>query len=244
MRTPGLRPVIIYPYEGAMLKPEQVSHDLGIVPTDAKIAHTFNLYNTGGKYLRIYNVETSCGCTAATLKKKHVAPGDYTKLSLILDTSTKLGPIKKTIDVFSNDPKHPVYRLYLTGTAVRQMGKGHAFIEPKDRLALFKGECASCHVAKGKGKSGEALFAADCAMCHGFDASGREKIAPGLISKDLRDEAVLATYKRVIAEGSPRTPQMPPFSKLNGGPLTDGEIDSLLAYLKYRALLQHVRVTE
>src|SRR5689334_504642 len=79
LNLPGLKPVVIYPYEPPMIYAEQRVVDLGKVSTDGKAHADFILYNHGGRHLRISDVETSCGCTVADVSKKVVAPGDYSR---------------------------------------------------------------------------------------------------------------------------------------------------------------------
>ncbi len=233
-QTPGLRPVVIYPYEPPTIKASEDVHDLGTIKTDSKSEHTFYIYNTGGKHLRISRVDTSCGCTLTELSKKVIAPGDFATLKATLDTSIKIGKIKKTITIFSNDAKSPEKVLYLTGNVIFKM-KGHDKVAVKDPLVLFHGECATCHVNKGKGRVGQDLFLADCAMCHGIDARGVKDIAPSLLKRNYQDEAVRQHVRNVIASGSANTPQMPPWSQDKGGPLNAQEIDSLVRFLKFQS---------
>jgi mono/diheme cytochrome c family protein len=232
LTTPGLKPVIISVYEPPILHVDQPTHNLGVVPTDSKVQHTFYLYNMGGKPLRIHKVDTSCGCTATQLPKQVLAPGDHVPLNVTLDTSIKLGDVKKTIQVYSNDPQHPVTNLYLVGNVILQM-KGHGPIAVKDPLVLFKGECATCHVNQGLGKTGKALFAADCAMCHGMRGQGG--VGPSLMTGDYEQAPFRDYIRKIIAEGSPRSPEMPPYHQSKGGPLNDAEIDSLVNYLRFQS---------
>lgn len=233
-QTPGLRPVVIFPYEPPTLKANEVSHDLGTIKTDSNVEYTFYIYNIGGKHLRITKVDTSCGCTVADITKKVIPPGDFAMLKTKLDTSIKLGKIKKTITIYSNDGQHPETELYLTGNVVFQM-KGHEKMAVKDPLVLFQGECATCHVDKGKGRVGKDLFVADCAMCHGLNGEGVLDIAPSLLTRNYKDEATLAHVRDVIANGSKNSPEMPPFGQVKGGPLNEEEVESLVRYLKYQS---------
>lgn len=232
LKTPALRPVVISVYEPAMIQADETIHDMGKIKTDDKASYTFYLYNLGGKRLNIQRVETSCGCTAAEVNPKSLGPGEVAALDVVLNTSLKLGAVKKRITVFSDDPKTPRLNLYLTATVLPQM-KGHANIAVKDPLVLFHGECATCHVQKGKGKSGKALFQADCGMCHGLNAEGG--VAPGLLKVSFEDKDVAAHARRVIAQGALHNPEMPPFSKAKGGPLSDADIDSLMTFLAFQA---------
>jgi mono/diheme cytochrome c family protein len=229
---PGLKPVVISVYEPPIIRPDETTHWLGDILTDSKAQHVFHVYNVGGKKLVIDRVEASCGCTVADISKKSIPPGDVAALTVTLDTSIKIGPVKKKITVYSNDPQQPELALYLKANVKPQM-KGHEPIAVKDPLVLFKGQCATCHVLKGKGKSGKALFQADCGMCHGLNAQGA--VAPTLLTQNYADPAVAAKMRDIIANGAPDNPEMAPFSQAKGGPLNEAEIDSLVNFLTYQA---------
>lgn len=240
--TPGQRPVVISVYEPPMISAEQRIKNIGKVETDTKVPAFFLIYNVGGRLLRIKDVETSCGCTVANMSKTVIAPGDFARIDVELDTSIKLGQIRKQLTVKSNDPKRPSLPLFLVGEVMPKKMEGHAQITlaPEDKLVLFKGECATCHVQAGKGKTGKALFQADCAMCHGMNGQGNHNAGPTLLGGNYEDEAYVAGVRKIIAEGSPNTPQMPPFSKKFGGPLTDDEIDSLVSFLQVQNMKQQM----
>ena len=236
LTTPGLKPVVVSIYEPARIEAEQRILDLGHVETDSKVHRSFVLYNKGGKHLRIGEVDTSCGCTVAKPSKTVIAPGDFTRLDVTLDTSIKLGSVRKKITVHSNDPHRLTLDLFLVGLVTPKKMASHAAVSLKaaDPLVLFKGSCASCHVVRGKGKTGQALFQADCAMCHGINAQGTPSSGPSLLNRDYDNLDVLAHTRRVIHDGSPNSPQMPPFSQQRGGPLNEDQIDSLVKFLKFQ----------
>jgi hypothetical protein len=48
------------------------------------------------------------------------------------------------------------------------------------------------------------------------------------------DPAERARLRKVIAEGAPNNPSMPPFSQAKGGPLTEAQIDSLMQWMSYQ----------
>ncbi len=236
LTTPGLKPVVISVYAPPIIQPIETTHDLGVIPTDNQVSSTFKIYNMGGKPLVIDDVKASCGCTVVNLVKDIIAPGDFTELKVALDTSIKLGRVEKKILVYSNDPKQPVQALFLIGTVISNM-KGHEKIPVKDPLVLFKGTCAECHVEKGRGKTGQLLFQADCAMCHGQNGQGG--VAINLLQGHFDDSDHVAYVRQVLAEGSPNTPTMPPFSQSHGGPLNQAEMDSLVNFLRYQSSLYH-----
>jgi len=238
LTTPGRKPVVVSIYGPPIISAEQRVQDVGKVLTDSKVKTEFQVYNVGGKRLSIKDVQTSCGCTVAQISKNVISPGDFSRIQVEMDTSLKLGPVRKKITVISNDPKRPELALFLIGTVLPKPMAGHAQItlHPQDKLVLFKGKCATCHVDAGKGKTGKALFLADCAMCHGAMAQGNHSAGPSLLKLNYEDEKTLQQIRSSIADGSPRTPQMPPFSTVQGGPLSNDEIDSLVQFLKIQSL--------
>ena len=95
-----------------------------------------------------------------------------------------------------------------------------------DRQAVFKGDCASCHVEKGVGKIGQDLFAADCGICH--DTPLRAQMVPNLkMPKGPRDQDYWKSWITYGRKGS----LMPAFAQSEGGPLTKEQVDSLVDYL-------------
>ena len=95
-----------------------------------------------------------------------------------------------------------------------------------DRQAVFKNDCATCHVKNGDGKYGQELYDADCAICH--EANPRATMVPNLHAlKVYTNDDFWRTW---IAHGKPGS-FMPAFSTPEGGPLSDMQIASLAAYL-------------
>ncbi|MBY0451153.1 MAG: DUF1573 domain-containing protein [Cyanobacteria bacterium] len=231
LTTPGIKPVVINVNQPPTLMVEPVNPvQLGKVPTDSQVNTEVFLYNLGGHPLIIKEVSASCGCTVAKPDKTYIEPGDLARLSITLDTSIKLGHVEKTVTIVSNDPVRPVVTVQLKGQ-VMAIVMGHEKIAVKDPTVLFKGKCAECHVKKGIGKSGAALFRADCAMCHGDSAQGH--VAKALVPGPYHSLEFRKHIRQIIANGSPHTPEMSPFSQKNGGPLSEGQIDSLVQYLGY-----------
>lgn len=79
---------------------------------------------------------------------------------------------------------------------------------------------------------GQALYQRYCSLCHGEDAKGYQADnAPSLASPEFLRSASDRFLTRAIADGRPGTP-MSAFSKQRGGPLEDGEIEAIVAYLR------------
>lgn len=95
-----------------------------------------------------------------------------------------------------------------------------------DRQAVFKNDCATCHLTPTVGRTGEALFRAGCAICH--EAPHRATMVPDL--RALKVQPTRDYWVQAIAHGKPGS-LMPAFAESEGGPLTQSQIDSLADYL-------------
>ena len=89
------------------LKFEKTELDLHPTPADATTVAHFKYENTGTKPIHISNVQTSCGCTVATLKSNDVAPGDKGEITATLNIGNRTGMQTKAITVNTDDPAHP-----------------------------------------------------------------------------------------------------------------------------------------
>jgi mono/diheme cytochrome c family protein len=95
-----------------------------------------------------------------------------------------------------------------------------------DRQAVFKGNCASCHLRKIEGKYGQRLYETLCAICH--ESPHRAPVVPDLHNLQIpTNEEFWRTW---ITYGKPGS-LMPAFATSQGGPLSDIQIASLAAYL-------------
>lgn len=97
-------------------------YDFGDRMNTATVLHTFKIRNAGSATLRINKVSASCGCTVATISRKQVPPGETATLRARLNLRGRRGMQKKSIKIKSNDPADPLYRLWMKGTAVIEIG--------------------------------------------------------------------------------------------------------------------------
>ncbi len=185
-------------------------------------------------------LRTSCGCTVAQLPTTPytLMPGSNIPVNATMNLAGKQGQVTKSITadtsvglknllVKVNMPAPPAAAQTPVVGAVGAMGDRSKNIQTAlaDRQAVFKGDCASCHVEKGKGKFGAELYAASCGICH--DAEHRAAMVTDLkVPRSSRD---LAFWQKWIMEGKPGT-MMPAFAQSHGGPLTSEQVDSLTTY--------------
>ena len=82
----------------------QMEWDWGEVYSGDQISHVFTFENKGDEILKILNLETSCGCTAAVLSEKEIAPGGTGKIQVNFNSRGYRGRVHHVVYVSTNDP--------------------------------------------------------------------------------------------------------------------------------------------
>lgn len=213
---------------------------------DAKFSDTnaqfkFDLTNAWTNELTVDRVQTSCGCTVASLPSNpwHIPGGAHGEVGVTVDLLGKgAGLLEKTVTFYVSAnstflgtkvctvkvkiPEPPAPEALTPAERLAAMAKAKAdpqrvFTDPK---------CAACHADRGRDKMGRQLYGADCGICH--DSPNRESSVPDL--HKLKVPTSFAYWKEIIANGKPHT-MMPAFDKSKGGPLSDDQIHTLAEYL-------------
>ena len=129
---------------------ETQTADFGRLVEGEKTEIHYHFRNAGGDTLIIENVRTSCGCAAALVSEKRLAPGEKGDIRVTFNSSEFLGKPHKTVSVWSNDPDTPKVTLSFSGivwseveVTPRSIGFGHV-----DKAAL---EGTNEHGEKKKG---------------------------------------------------------------------------------------------
>jgi cytochrome c553 len=205
------------------------------VAADQAQAHfTFNLTNISSGIVAIVNVHPSCGCTTAQLPPMPwmLAPGTNGQINLTVNLAGKSGTLFKTVNI-ATDKGNKLLTLRINilprpiPNAMTDADRAHGIEAAKaDRQAVFKNDCATCHVIPGNGKYGKALYDAVCAICH--EGEHRASMVPDLHT--LKTPTNESFWQVWIAHGKPGS-LMPAFSSTENGPLNDMQIASLAAYL-------------
>lgn len=198
-------------------------------PGDTTNMFAFSVTNNSAAEVVINQVRPSCGCTVAALPSNpwKLAPGASGTTFVTITFAGKTDVITKALYVDSTaGPQTLMIRVNIpaqtaeTGNRMRNQQLALA-----DRQAVFKGDCAVCHAAPAVGKSGESLYLAACAICHAPEH--RAPMVPDLaVARSNRDTSFWTEW---IANGRDKT-LMPGFSNAHGGPLTDDQVQSLVAY--------------
>jgi len=204
------------------------------VLSGSDFAHfSFSFTNISGKDVTILNVHPSCGCTTAQLPPVPwtIAAGSTGEFQLKVNLAGKFGTVFKSAKVTTDQGNkdlslriniQPAPPIQLTEA---QMLQGIA-MSKADRQAVFKGDCASCHIKNISGRYGQDLFNNVCAICH--MAQNRATMVPDLTK--LKVPTNREFWRTWITYGKPGS-LMPAFANSQGGPLTDMQIASLAAYL-------------
>ena len=92
--------------KGAKLKFTETSFDFGKAAQNTQVKHVFKFQNVGTDTLKITQVKTSCGCTAAE-SSKIIPPQKDGQIAVTYNTGSNMGKVSKTVYVFSNDVEAP-----------------------------------------------------------------------------------------------------------------------------------------
>jgi hypothetical protein len=156
--TPAMNPATAP--KVACLKPK---FDFGNQDEGPDITHEFRCRNLGHGKLIVSNVSTSCGCTAAVIRKSGsketspypatFEPGEIFYVKATYHTNGRPGHATKIITISSNDPVNPAFQLQLDMTVQRDVD-----VQP-DRVYLYGIKHGQDHPTTIKilGKAGEDL---------------------------------------------------------------------------------------
>jgi len=181
----------------------------------------------------ILNVHPSCGCTTAEHPPVPwvLPPGTNAFIRVKVNLAGKSGSVFKTVTVTTDKGKTDLMlRINMAPPPVKPMSedeRNRGIAAAKlDRQAVFKGECASCHVMNVTGQYGQQLYASLCGVCH--EANPRATMVPDL--HQLKDSTSEEFWRAWITSGKDGT-LMPAFATSQGGPLNEMQIASLAVYL-------------
>jgi len=201
---------------------------------DAGNAHfVFSFTNVSAGNVVILNVRTSCGCTTAQLPPLPwtIPAGTNGQIGANVNFAGKSGMLSKTVTVTS-DKGFQTLMLKITilppviPTLTAADRERNMIAAKADRQAVFRGDCATCHVKPGGGKYGKALYDAVCAICH--EGTDRSTMVPDL--HNIKTPTNVDFWQTWIAHGRAGS-LMPAFATADGGPLSDMQIVSLAGYL-------------
>jgi hypothetical protein len=102
--------------EKPSLRIDEPEFDWGKAYQGEQIEHAFVVANQGSEPLVIEEIKTTCGCTALKGgdRRMTLAPGERSSITLVLDTSTLRGLVKKETELVTS-PKSPESKLWMKG---------------------------------------------------------------------------------------------------------------------------------
>ncbi|MES2387192.1 MAG: DUF1573 domain-containing protein [Bacteroidota bacterium] len=81
---------------------ETPAHDFGDLKQGERVSYTFKFKNTGKLPFMIYNVQTTCGCTAPEWPANPVGPGKSGQIVVNFNSAGKSGRQNKVCTILSN----------------------------------------------------------------------------------------------------------------------------------------------
>jgi hypothetical protein len=90
--------------------PDPASWDFGNIKKNQIVKHEFEIKNNLSRILKINDVTTSCGCTASEARKKVLAPGESTAITVEFNSKGYKGATSQFVYVTTDDPQNPVYK--------------------------------------------------------------------------------------------------------------------------------------
>jgi mono/diheme cytochrome c family protein len=199
---------------------------------DTNVVLAFQVTNIFSNEVSIDMARPSCGCTVVTLPAQPwiLEPDTGGELQVKVDLRGKHGQLNKFIYLQTSEG-FCLLTLQVVIPALPPDEKltkraRNMTIALGDRLAIFKNDCAQCHVRPTVGKMGQPLYQTACGICH--DVPERASMVPDLHA--LSRIPTRGYWKQWIVAGQ-RDTLMPGFAQAEGGPLTPAQIDSLVDYL-------------
>ncbi|OEK04897.1 DUF1573 domain-containing protein [Roseivirga misakiensis] len=92
---------------GARLYSNIINYDFKVIKVGQSKDVVISLANNGNELLEIEKMESNCDCLAFN-QISSISPGSSQRLRVTFNAKGRLGLEKKTIAIFSNDPKKPV----------------------------------------------------------------------------------------------------------------------------------------
>jgi hypothetical protein len=110
-------------------------HDFGALVQGATATHRFRLTNAGGGTLHINRAQATCGCTSTVVGRSELGPGESTELEVSFNSQGIMGKVRKSVQVFSDDPQEPVLGLAIQAEIMVDVVPPSRIVEIQDLAA-------------------------------------------------------------------------------------------------------------
>ncbi|GAB4109153.1 MAG: hypothetical protein Kow00105_17580 [Phycisphaeraceae bacterium] len=104
----------VYPGPKAVF-PEGTTYDFGHVKPGEWVTHEYTIRNDGDELLSIYDVQTGCGCSSATVTQKELAPGEQARVILRYEGRPVQTQEIIQARLVTNEPGDAVHVMRMTG---------------------------------------------------------------------------------------------------------------------------------
>jgi len=204
---------------------------------DTTATFTFYATNVWTNTIVVQQVFPSCHCTVAQMPAEPwiLAPGASGAVTAQVDLSlTGEGTVTRTLTFFTSVGERVLNLTVVVpplppppaATQTEEERRAAVTKATVDPTAIFRGDCAACHVERARGLLGKDLYVAACGICH--DSTRRAAMVPDL--RALKTPTNLDYWKTILAKGKPHS-LMPAFADTGGGPLSVLQVSSLVDYL-------------
>jgi mono/diheme cytochrome c family protein len=193
--------------------------------TNASISFPFA--NVAGREVVLQTLRPTCPCTVASVGQAlpwRMQAGETGRVEVNVDLRDRWEPFKQTIAVETSAVTNQIELLIRTPELTpREKNRRRAFA---DRQAVFKGDCAKCHLNPAAGQPVAIQYQVLCGTCH--DAADRAEMVPALETTSKAKDRLY--WEEWLRRGKPGT-FMPAFAKRYGGPLNDDELERMIQYV-------------
>lgn len=211
---------------GVDITKEETLH-IGTFFDDQPLMYHFDFENLSPGNITDIKLTTSCGCTTVKYTGDTLAPTEKFPVEVNVDLAGKRGKITKGIVATFKKGGIEFEKEFTLSFIVKKNVAAHQAANLKN--VLFDEKCGSCHAKPAEGKFGKELFVAVCAFCHGENAQGA--MAMGFTNVNYYRTFDINKIRDVIENGTPQG-EMPGFSKPQGGPLDEKQIETLIGYFQ------------
>lgn len=215
---------------------DSMSKEYTSKPGERYAEFKFWFTNNSPEELYIVRAQSSCFCTVAQLPQTpwRIPPGTNGSIDVKMDLAGKNGVVSKGVNVDTTGGPYALSVKTTITPAAATPGMADADrlknmqTALADRQAIFKkAECVSCHADPAKGvMDGAKLYVGVCGVCH--DSEHRASTVPDL--RKLNHPTDATHWRQWITHGRAGT-MMPAFTKAEGGPLDDRQIEAIVAHL-------------
>jgi mono/diheme cytochrome c family protein len=224
------------PLPNGILAWDAESKSVDTLVGDAQSHLVFNFTNVSPAQVVIVDASAGCHCTSLQVPPLPwtIAPGSNGQIGVTINLrglATQPSTWFKNFTVMTDQGKKTlnvclnVRALVLPPLSEADRARDLQ-IARTNRQAVLQGDCVICHVKPGEGRYGQTLYGADCGICH--EGEHRAVQVPDL--HGLKAATNGEFWRTWITRGKPGS-LMPAFSTAEGGPLSDQQISTLVAWL-------------